>query len=102
VNTPITTSARFAGADDAEQDARRRAVAAAYARRGYTPERVAARLVRAVEKNLPLAPVTAESHAALLASRLSPGLLRAVARLDGGPRFDGGTRFATVREEHRP
>ncbi|MEQ3554357.1 SDR family oxidoreductase [Pseudonocardia nematodicida] len=82
VNTPITTHARFAGADDAEQETRRRAAAAAYTRRGYSPERVARRLLRAVEKNLPLAPVTAEAHAGLLASRLSPTLTRALARVE--------------------
>ncbi|MFP5070416.1 SDR family oxidoreductase [Pseudonocardia nantongensis] len=86
VHTPITGSTRFAGLDDTAQEARRTALTAGYARRGYTPERVAARLVRAVERDLPLAPVTAEAHAALLASRLSPGLLRALARLKLGPR----------------
>lgn len=96
VHTPITGATRFAGTDEPTQDARRRAATAAYARRGYTPERVAARLVQAVERNLPVAPVTAEAHAGLLASRLSPGLLRAVARADGG------RHFTTVREEHRP
>ncbi|WP_245773847.1 SDR family oxidoreductase [Pseudonocardia ammonioxydans] len=89
VHTPITTATRFAGTDGPAQDARRTAAAAAYARRGYTPERVATRLVRAVERDVPLAPVTPEAHAALLASRLSPGLLRAVARV------------GAVREEHR-
>lgn len=83
VHTPITRNTRFAGLDDAAQEAGRRAATAAYARRGYTPERVATRLLRAVEKNLPLAPVTAEAHAGLLASRLSPGLVRALARTDG-------------------
>ncbi|MBC3191224.1 SDR family oxidoreductase [Pseudonocardia sp. C8] len=82
VNTPITTATRFAGTDASTQDARRKAAAAAYARRGYTPERVAARLVRAVERDRPLAPVTAEAHAGLLASRLSPGLVRALARVE--------------------
>ncbi|OSY37845.1 short-subunit dehydrogenase [Pseudonocardia autotrophica] len=86
VDTPITAHTRFAGTDDATQDARRRASAAAYARRGYTPDRVASRLIRAVERNVALAPVTAEAHAGLLASRLSPGLLRAVARIDAGTR----------------
>ncbi|ANY08555.1 short-chain dehydrogenase [Pseudonocardia sp. HH130630-07] len=90
VDTPITAHTRFAGTSDAEQDARRGAAAAAYARRGYTAEQVAARLVRAVERDLPLAPVTAEAHAGLLASRLAPGLLRALARTDPG-----------TSEEHR-
>ncbi|WP_308819643.1 SDR family NAD(P)-dependent oxidoreductase [Pseudonocardia alni] len=83
VDTPITGATRFAGTDDATQSARRRDAAAAYSRRGYTPQRVAARLVRAVERDLPIAPVTAEAHVGLLASRLSPGLVRALARVDG-------------------
>lgn len=83
VDTPITGATRFAGTDDATQAIRRRDVAAAYARRGYTPQRVAARLVRAVERDLPIAPVTAEAHVGLLASRLSPALVRALARVDG-------------------
>ncbi|MER7439000.1 SDR family NAD(P)-dependent oxidoreductase, partial [Pseudonocardia alni] len=83
VDTPITGATRFAGTDDATQAVRRRDAAAAYTRRGYTPQRVAARLVRAVERDLPIAPVTAEAHVGLLASRLSPGLVRALARVDG-------------------
>ncbi|WP_227012825.1 MULTISPECIES: SDR family oxidoreductase [unclassified Pseudonocardia] len=98
VDTPITAHTRFAGTGDDEQDARRHAAGAAYARRGYTPERVARRLVRAVEGDLPLAPVTAEAHAGLLASRLAPGLLRAVARVDGGT---GRPSPTPAREEHR-
>lgn len=83
VDTPIVAATRFAGTDEDTQAARRRTTAAAYTRRGYTPQRVAARLVRAVERDLPVAPVTAEAHLGLLASRLSPGLVRALARVDG-------------------
>ena len=82
VNTAITQSARFAGLDAAAQDRRREQTTAQYVRRGYSPERVATQVVRAVERNLALAPVTAEARAGLLASRLSPGLVRAVARLE--------------------
>lgn len=86
VHTDITATARFVGTDAAEQARLREVATALYARRNYTPERVAEHVVRAVERNAPLAPVTAEAHVGLLASRLSPALLRAIARRDIGPR----------------
>jgi hypothetical protein len=57
-----------------------------YARRNYTPDRVAEQVVRAVEKDVAVQPVTPEAHVALLASRITPGLLRAAARREVGPR----------------
>lgn len=86
VHTDITSTTRFVGTDDVEQKRRQEASTALYARRNYTPERVAEHVLRAVERNTPLAPVTVEAHAGLLASRLSPALLRAIARRDIGPR----------------
>ncbi|MDN5914998.1 MAG: SDR family oxidoreductase [Pseudonocardia sp.] len=86
VHTDITSTTRFVGLDAAEERRLQKATTALYARRNYTPERVAEHVVRAVECNAPLAPVTAEAHAGLLASRLSPALLRAIARRDIGPR----------------
>ncbi|MGD9987213.1 SDR family oxidoreductase [Pseudonocardia sp.] len=80
VHTAITTSARFAGQDPATEQLSRDAATQAYRRRNYTPDRVAKKLVRAVEKDLALAPVTAEAHVGLLLSRLAPGVVRAVAR----------------------
>ncbi len=82
VNTAITRNARFAGLDPAAQDRRRDETTRRYVQRGYAPERVATQVVRAVERNLALAPVTAEARAGLLASRLSPGLVRALARVE--------------------
>jgi hypothetical protein len=35
-----------------------------------------------VERNSAIAPITVEARAGLLASRLTPGLLRALARVD--------------------
>ncbi len=86
VHTDITRTTRFVGLDAASEKRRQSATTALYARRNYTPERVAEHVVRAVERNTALAPVTAEAHAGLLAARLSPALLRAVARRDIGPR----------------
>jgi hypothetical protein len=47
---------------------------------------VAERIVRAVEHDTALAPVTPEAHLGLLASRLTPGLLREFAKREVGPR----------------
>ncbi|MBW0104977.1 SDR family oxidoreductase [Pseudonocardia sp. KRD-291] len=86
VRTDITRTTRFVGRDAGTEKRLQKETTALYARRNYTPERVAEHVVRAVERNAPLAPVTAEAHAGLLASRLSPALLRAIARRDIGPR----------------
>lgn len=86
VHTNITATTRFVGTDDATQQRRATAATAAYAKRNYTPDRVAEAVVRAVERDLALAPVTPEAHVGLAMSRLTPGLLRAVARRDLGPK----------------
>ncbi|MER5390533.1 SDR family oxidoreductase [Saccharopolyspora sp. NPDC002686] len=86
VNTGITTSTRFVGVDDAEQANRRQAAKQLYQRRNFTPQRAAAEILRATRRNAAIAPVTAEAKAGLVLSRLSPGLLRAVARAELTPR----------------
>ncbi|GEL25952.1 short chain dehydrogenase [Pseudonocardia sulfidoxydans NBRC 16205] len=83
VHTDITATSRFAGQDPEAEQRSRDAATEAYRRRNYTPDRVATKLVRAVEKDLALAPVTAEAHVGLLASRLAPGLIRAIAKRGG-------------------
>ncbi|WP_028925550.1 SDR family oxidoreductase [Pseudonocardia acaciae] len=80
VHTNITATTRFVGTDDTEQDRRQRATYAAYGRRNYTPERAAREIVRAVERNTALAPVTPEARLGLALSRLTPAVLRAAAR----------------------
>jgi NAD(P)-dependent dehydrogenase (short-subunit alcohol dehydrogenase family) len=86
VDTNITTAARFAGVDAQEQERRRSAATRAFRRRGYSPERAARRILRAVDDNKAIAPVTAEARAGLVLSRLTPALVRAAARLDIAPR----------------
>jgi NAD(P)-dependent dehydrogenase (short-subunit alcohol dehydrogenase family) len=80
VHTNITATARFVGVDEAEQRRRQQASFAAYGRRNFSPERAAKQILRAVERNTAVAPVTPEATAALLLSRLTPGLLRAAAK----------------------
>lgn len=86
VHTNITATTRFVGVDAATEKRHQAEVTKVYARRNYPPERVAAQIVRAVERNTALAPVTLEARIGLLMSRLTPGLLRTVARHDLAPR----------------
>jgi NAD(P)-dependent dehydrogenase (short-subunit alcohol dehydrogenase family)/pimeloyl-ACP methyl ester carboxylesterase len=80
VHTNITSTTRFAGVSDEEQQRRREAGTKLYARRGFGPEGVARDILRAVERDTALAPSTPEAKAALVLSRLTPGLLRKAAR----------------------
>lgn len=52
-------------------------------RRGYPPERVAAHILRAVHRDQAVVPVNAEGRLGYALSRISPGTLRALARLTG-------------------
>ncbi|WP_327709958.1 SDR family oxidoreductase [Streptomyces sp. NBC_00464] len=81
VNTNITATTRFAGADAAEEKRLRRRTSKLYGMRNYPPEKVADAILRAVVRNEAVVPVTPESHAARFVSRLSPGVLRGIARL---------------------
>jgi NAD(P)-dependent dehydrogenase (short-subunit alcohol dehydrogenase family) len=81
VATPITRAARYVGMTDAEQEQQRERATRIYARRNYTPERVAAQILRAVRRNTAVAPVTPEAHLMYALSRATPGLLRRLARV---------------------
>lgn len=82
VHTGIVASTRFVGVDEVEERRRRRVFARAAARRGYTPERVAEAIVRAVGRDRAVVPVTPEAHAARALYRFAPGLARCLARID--------------------
>ncbi|WLQ41917.1 SDR family oxidoreductase [Streptomyces laculatispora] len=81
VNTNITATTHFAGADAAEEQRLRKRTSKLYGVRNYPPEKVAEAILRAVVRNQAVVPVTPESHAARFLSRLSPGALRGIARL---------------------
>lgn len=85
VHTNITANTRFVGLDAAEQQRRQRATFAAYGKRNYTPEKTAEEIVKAVRRNTAVAPITPEAHLGLAASRLTPGLLRTLARHELNP-----------------
>ncbi|OKK02284.1 short-chain dehydrogenase [Streptomyces sp. CB03234] len=82
VNTNITATARFAGVADDEEKRRQKKTARLYGLRNYPPEKVADAILRAVVRNEAVVPVTPEAHGARLLSRLAPGALRAIARLE--------------------
>jgi NAD(P)-dependent dehydrogenase (short-subunit alcohol dehydrogenase family) len=86
IDTGITRATRFVGVSGAEQDRRREATARLYRRRGFGPDRVASAIVRAVERDTPVVPVSPEAHAAQWAHRFAPRLLRRLGALEAGPR----------------
>lgn len=80
VNTNIAGTTRFVGVDGAAEHRKQRNAARLYARRGFSPDRVALDILRAVERDVAVQPSTPEARVALVLSRLTPGLLRAAAR----------------------
>ncbi|HKE10987.1 MAG TPA: SDR family NAD(P)-dependent oxidoreductase, partial [Myxococcota bacterium] len=78
INTPIIRSSVLRGAE-ATPDARERIIRV-YERRNYGPERVAENILRAVQRNRTVAPITAEAWAMYFIKRLSPRFAWFVAR----------------------
>lgn len=79
INTPITRSSRMVG-PDATDEARQRIVTM-YEWRNYGPERVAAAILRAVQRNRAVAPVSPEAWVLYYLKRLAPGFLGWFGRL---------------------
>ncbi|MEU9845498.1 SDR family oxidoreductase, partial [Actinomadura sp. NPDC048032] len=84
VNTNITRTSRFVGRGEEDEALSRERVTRAYARRGYGPERVAEQIVAAVRGDRAVVPVTPEARLGYLGSRVAPGVMRLLARLDVG------------------
>ncbi|MGW2960623.1 SDR family oxidoreductase [Streptomyces sp. NPDC001220] len=82
VNTNITSTARFTGVDEAEQRRRQQRSARLYGMRNYPPEKVASAILEAVEHNRAVVPVTPEARGARMLSRVAPGVLRRLARME--------------------
>ncbi|WP_433451320.1 SDR family oxidoreductase [Streptomyces sp. CA-142005] len=82
VNTNITSTARFAGVDEAEERRRQKNSARLYGLRNYPPEKVAEAILDAVVRNKAVVPVTPEARGAHLLSRFLPGALRGLARVE--------------------
>ena len=82
IDTPITSRTRFVGVSGEEERERRDSSRRLYARRGYSPESVAAAIVDAVEKDRAVVSVSPEAKIARWLYQLAPKLARAVGRLD--------------------
>jgi NAD(P)-dependent dehydrogenase (short-subunit alcohol dehydrogenase family) len=77
INTPITRNSRLRGPMEKRPEAREDMVAA-YQRRNYSPERVARNILKAVQKNRAVAPVSPEAWVAWYLKRAAPWLLRTI------------------------
>ncbi len=82
VNTNIAKSTVYAGMTAGEQDRARHGADAAYRRRNYTPEATAKAIVKAVKSGPPVLPIAAESRVGYAMRRISPSLIRLLARYD--------------------
>ena len=76
IDTPITRSARLVGEMDKPE--RREEMVRGYQRRGYTPERVARNILKAVSKNRLVAPISPEAWALYYLKRWAPWALRRI------------------------
>jgi NAD(P)-dependent dehydrogenase (short-subunit alcohol dehydrogenase family) len=74
INTPITRSAQLVGELDTLE--MREGIVRAYERRGYTAARVARNILKAVQKNRLVAPISAEAWVVYYLKRFAPWLLR--------------------------
>ena len=84
VNTNITKTSRFVGLSAEEQARSQGRAARAYALRNFGPEGVAKQIVAAVRKDRAVVPVTPEARLSYLTSRISPSVMRLLARFDVG------------------
>lgn len=82
VNTNIAKSTVYAGMTAEQQQRAREKADAAYRRRNYTPEATAKAIVKAIKTGPAVLPIAAESRVAYALRRISPSLLRLVARFD--------------------
>jgi NAD(P)-dependent dehydrogenase (short-subunit alcohol dehydrogenase family) len=78
INTPITRAARLVGPIATHQA--RHEMVQAYERRNYGPERVATNILRAVQRNRGVAPISPEAWLLYYLKRLAPSLLARLGR----------------------
>jgi NAD(P)-dependent dehydrogenase (short-subunit alcohol dehydrogenase family) len=78
INTPIVETSRFRGRS-ADPELRRQG-AEFYRRRNYSPERVARNVLKAIQKNRRVAPISPEAWVMYYLKRLAPGLTDAAMR----------------------
>jgi NAD(P)-dependent dehydrogenase (short-subunit alcohol dehydrogenase family) len=75
IDTPITANARLRGAVMEDPDMRPQMIAA-YERRNYGPERVAANILKAIGRNRAVAPISPEAWVMYYVKRFAPWLVR--------------------------
>ncbi|WP_336083398.1 SDR family oxidoreductase [Nocardia sp. SSK8] len=80
VHTNIVATTRISGVSAQEEAAAQQKFDKLYERRGYTPDRVAAQIVKAVRGGRDIVPVTPESWVQYRINRLAPGAVRFAAR----------------------
>jgi short-subunit dehydrogenase len=78
INTPITQTAPLRG-PEATPEARAYMVEV-YRRRNYPPERVAANVLKAIQRNRAVAPISPEAWGMYVLKRLAPGLVARINR----------------------
>ena len=81
-STAIARATRYVGAAPGTEDQLRETAIRALHRRRFPPEKVALAVMRAVLRDRPMVPVNAEARVLYALSRLSPGTVRALARLE--------------------
>lgn len=85
IATNITRATRYVDHTEEEQGRLAEQVTRLYARRNFTPERVAAEILRAIGEDRPVAVITPEAKLMRVIGRLSPGLARRLAAFDALP-----------------
>ena len=78
INTALTTTSRMRGAAGAPGERER--LSRLYQRRNYGPERVARNVLKAVQRNRAVAPISLESWIVFYLKRIAPGAVRALTR----------------------
>jgi NAD(P)-dependent dehydrogenase (short-subunit alcohol dehydrogenase family) len=83
INTPITATSPMRGA--AAEPGQRERMVRLYERRNYGPERVAKNVLKAIQRNRAVAPISPESWIFYYLKRIAPGAVRAFMRRFGNP-----------------
>ena len=78
INTAIVRSSRMFGPNASEENIKRGVEA--FERRGYTPERVARNIMKAVQRNRVIAPVSPEAWIGYYVQRIAPWIPRLLGR----------------------
>jgi short-subunit dehydrogenase/pimeloyl-ACP methyl ester carboxylesterase len=86
VNTNIAKSTVYDGMTAEQQERARVKADASYRRRNYTPEATAKAIVKAVRTGPPVLPVAAEARVGYAMRRISPSMIRLLARFDIRPK----------------